>query len=185
MPMSGAIIVDGLRYKWSAGIAQVNQLRLTPGAPGLYDDCQVLSARSGCPGAYCSPAYTPPSCPSGWDELARPRLCGSGGTDVTSTDVGVLVSSSVRDTTQSGANVGANCSLFRQTIESAIASLNGAQIFTEACSQTTLTSAMVYNPVTFQDVCTTSTFSGPTPEQINVVGNPNAYGVLCCLPRAD
>ncbi len=156
----------------------------TPGAPGLYDDCQVLSARSGCPGAYCSPTYTPPSCPSGWDELARPRLCGAGGTDVTSTDVGVLVSSFVSDTTQSGANVGANCSLFRQTIQSAIASLNGAQIHQEACSQTTLTSTAV---PTFPSgsVCTTNTFTGPTAEQINVVGNPNAYGVLCCLPRAD
>lgn len=155
------------------------------GGVGRYADCQVIHANAGCPSSYCSPTYTPPSCPSGWDELAQPRLCGGGGTTVTSTDVGVIVSSSVSNTSQSGANTGTQCSLNRSTVVSAIATLNGAQVYSEPCSQATLTS---YSVPTFPSgsVCTVETTPmSALPDQINVVGNPNAHGVLCCLPRTD
>jgi type II secretory pathway pseudopilin PulG len=153
----------------------------TPGGPGLYADCQVVGAHEGCGGLGCNP-YTPPVCPSGWDELARPRLCGAGGTEVTSTDVGVLVSSFRTDTSQSGFNVGLTCTLYRGSITSAVAMLNGAQIYERACSATQLTSAFNFDE---PPVCQSTTTSGSVPDQLNVDGNPNAYGLLCCLPRED
>ena len=153
----------------------------TPTPPtDQYADCQVVPDHAGCGPLGCVP-YDPPTCGSGWVELARPRICGLGGTVVSSTPVGVAVGGITRETTSTGANTASLCSLARQTISFGSVSLNGAEIFREACSSTQAVSEWVYDPVTNTNVCTTTT-SGQD-AHLGVPGNPDAYGLLCCLPR--
>ena len=155
----------------------------TPTPPtDQYADCQVVPDHAGCGPLGCVP-YDPPTCSSPWVELARPRICGLGGTVVSSTPVGVVVGGVTRETNSTGANTASLCNLSRQTISYGGVSLNGAEIFREACSSSQTTSEWVYDPIRRENVCTPTT-SGQD-AHLGVPGNPDAYGLLCCLPRPE
>lgn len=146
-----------------------------------YADCRVVPDHAGCGALGCVP-YDPPTCGGGgWVELARPRICGLGGTVVSSTPVGVVVGGISRETTSTGANTASLCSLARQTISYGGVSLNGAEIFREVCSSSQTTSQWVYDPIRRENVCTPTTTGQDA--HLGVPGNPDAYGLLCCLPR--
>jgi type II secretory pathway pseudopilin PulG len=150
-----------------------------PGGGGTqYADCVVHGDHEGCGGLGCVP-YTPPTCSAPWVELARPRLCGLGGTTVTSTPVGIVVGGLTQETTTIGQSTSSVCTLSRHTLTAATVSLNGAQIYRGNCSTTMLSSEWAG---TFPNQYCASTTTG-TDEHPGVPGNPAAYGVLCCLPR--
>lgn len=142
-----------------------------------YDDCQIVSDEAGCAflSATCSP-WTPPSCPSGYEQLATPTLCGGGGTRATSTPVGMTVAGQATDVTESGFS---GCTKTTATTQYATVAVGGAVMARQQCSQQLIwsTQEWVGTPATRQCIQHTQTSESLTS------GVTAAYGLLCCLPR--
>lgn len=148
-----------------------------PPAPTVaqYDDCLVVSDEDGCGGYPCHP-WSEPFCPSGYEQLATPTLCGGGGTRATSTDVGMVIAGQATEANTAGYS---GCTASSTTTVFATVTVGGGEMFRQQCSQRLLSSQMVQPPPDFVRQCVTQTQTSES----RTSGVASAYGLLCCHPR--
>jgi hypothetical protein len=141
-----------------------------------YDTCIVKSDVDGCSGGGGCASWSAPTCDAGWDELAQPRICGSGGQVVASTTPGVMVSG-INQVTLTSGNIGWGvCDTWEETQYIATTTLNGGPIGTTICEWSTTTSSFDSD-----GVCEYVTESGAAP----TLGRGGVHGTMCCLPRPE
>jgi hypothetical protein len=147
-----------------------------------YEDCQVIEDMEGCGGGGIGsscPWWDPPSCPAGYDELAQPRVCGTAGQTVRSTDVGMMVSGSTQVRETSGVQWPGTCDYGQTDTTWATVSVGGSEIYRTQCAVIQQQQGWQLGPPpNYQQVCTTQTSSGVVP----TTSMSGTHGLLCCRP---
>lgn len=129
--------------------------------------CVVVSDTAGCAGKNCTP-WTPPTCPSGFAPLAKPTICGGGGTRVMSTPAGVMTAGSTRAVTSPGY---AGCTVGTVTTTYATVAVDGVEMVRQQCSQ-----RLEWSELTPAGECSKYTQVSASLTD----GVSTAYGLLCC-----
>lgn len=130
--------------------------------------CVVVADTAGCASG-CSP-WTPPSCPSGFVEVAKPTICG-GGSRAISTPVGEMVAGKEPAVTTERGYAG--CSAGSTVTVYGTVSVDGLVMHRQQCSQRREWSQRV--PIPANECIQHTQVSTSRTDGVSA-----AYGLLCC-----